>query len=284
MGPFSVRMPKAYIKARVKQAESLYFRRFHRFTPDDVAHALSTLDIVPGDCVFVHSAYDAFRGFSGKPSDVIQVLKQAVGPAGALMMPTMPFTGTAVDYIRSRPIFDVRRTPSRMGLLTEVFRRSPGVLRSVHPTHPVAVWGKSAPELVAGHHLAATPCGRGTPFMRLLEQRGKIVFLGTGIEVMTFYHALEETLEDRLPFSPFTSEAFRLESRDCGGNLLVTTTRLFEPSVSRRRNLGKVVRELQRKEQWRQERAGSLSLIAFDAADVRTAVSEMAERGIYCYD
>ena len=56
------------------------------------------------------------------------------------------------------------------------------------------------------------------------------------------------------------------------------------PSVSRRRNLGKVVRELQRKEQWRQERAGSLSLIAFDAADVRTAVSEMAERGIYCYD
>jgi len=39
------------------------------------------------------------------------------------MMPTIPFRGTAVEYALGDPVFDVRQTVSRMGLLTELFRR-----------------------------------------------------------------------------------------------------------------------------------------------------------------
>jgi hypothetical protein len=232
----------------------------------------------------VHSSYDAFLGYAGKPTDIVAALKAAVGEDGALMMPTLPFTGTAVAYARSNPVFDVKRTPSCTGLLSEVFRRSPNVVRSVHPTHPVAVWGASARELVADHHQAATPCGRATPFTRLLERRGKILLLGTGIDVLTFYHALEDMLEARLPFSPFTSEVFHLQSRDYDGELVVTHTRLFEPAISKRRNLGKLAVQLKEDGKWRERRIARLAITALDAEDVRSTVSAMAERGVYCYD
>src|SRR6266571_3397586 len=49
------------------------------------------------------------------------------------------------------------------------FRRGPEVVRSLHPTHSVAVSGNKADAIVAGHHAAETPCGRPTPYGKLLE-------------------------------------------------------------------------------------------------------------------
>jgi hypothetical protein len=101
---------------------------------------------------------------------------------------------------------------------------------------------------------------------------------------MTFYHTLEERLESRLPFSPFTSEEFVLQSRDYSGNLLTTRTRLFDPAVSRRRDLRKLAAELQRNGAWRETEAGKLHLVRLDVEDVLATADAMAEKGIYCYD
>jgi aminoglycoside 3-N-acetyltransferase len=176
-----------------------WVRRFFGFTPDDLKDLLQKLGIRSGDVLLVHSSFNRFEGFTGNALDVIRVLREAVGPKGTLLMPTMTFGYRAVDNAREGKFFDVRRTPSRMGVISELFRRSPGVVRSVHPTHSVAAWGARA--LVADHHEVGTPCGPGTPWARLLEHRGKILFLGTGIITMTFYHACEEILAPRMPFS-----------------------------------------------------------------------------------
>ena len=127
--------PKERLKGWRKRLRLVYVRRWRAFGPDDLLAALRRLGITPGDVLMVHSSFDRFAGFSGKPTDVLRVLQDAVGPTGTLLMPTLPFTGTAVEYVSRGEIFDVRRTPSRVGLLTELFRRSPGVVRSVHPTH-----------------------------------------------------------------------------------------------------------------------------------------------------
>jgi aminoglycoside N3'-acetyltransferase len=279
-----IRATKQYCKARLKQARRLYIDSFHAFSPADLAKGLRSIGVSSGDTVLVHSSYDSFEGFTGKPSDVISVLKSAVGHEGTLMMPTLPFIGTAVEYARGRPVFDVRRTPSRTGLLTELFRRSPDVLRSVHPTHPVAVWGRGAAEIVEGHHRALTPCGQGSPFERLLKRQGKILLIGTDISVLTFYHTLEELLEEQLPMSPFTAEIFELQSRDPLGIILTTRTRLFEPAMSRRRNLHKLVPELQKHGAWHEQCVARLTITSFKAADVLMAVSAMSQKGAYCYD
>lgn len=257
---------------------------FQSFTVEDLRRKLVALGVGADDTLLVHSSFDAFDGFKGKPSDVIGSLQALVGPAGLLMMPTMTFSGTAVDYARGNPVFDVQRTPSRMGLVTEVFRRSPGVVRSVHPTHPVALWGRDAEAVAAGHHLARTPCGAGSPYAALLARQGKIVLLGTGINVLTFYHMLEELLEAELPVSPFTAEVFRLRSKRRDGQVVETECRLFEPVVSKRRRLGKLVPVLKAAGAWREARVGRLPIVVLGAEDVERAVRQMIKQGIHCYE
>jgi aminoglycoside 3-N-acetyltransferase len=280
----ALRTAKRAVKAQLKQLRQHYMRRFRAFTPDDLERALRDLGLAEGDAVLMHSAFDAFTGFTGRPTDVIAVMQRVLSARGVLMMPTIPFTGTAVDHVARTPLFDVARTPSRVGLLTELFRRSAGVVRSVHPTHAVAIWGDAADAIAAGHETAATPCGAGSPYVRLLDRGGKVLLAGADIASLTLYHAIEEALEPRLPVSPFTDERFALRSRRIDGTEVTTTTRLFKPQVSRRRNLSKLEPELKRRGRWRERRVGGLSLIVLAANDIRDAAFALAQRGIYCYD
>jgi aminoglycoside 3-N-acetyltransferase len=275
---------KRAIKGRLKQMRLRYARWRHGFDAEALGACLGRLGVRVGDVLLVHCAYDKFLGFTGKPTDVIGVLQRLVGPAGAVLMPTIPFSGTATDYVKDDPIFDVLRTPSRMGILSELFRRMPGVPRSVHPTHSVAVWGGRAAALIADHHRAGTPCGAGSPYQRLIDEGGKILFLGTGIEPMTVFHAAEEALEPQMPFSPFSAQSYRLLSRTESGELVETHTRLFDTAVSRRRNLLKLVPVLKRRGVWRESRIGGLQIILLDAAAVMGALRAMATEGSYCYD
>src|ERR1051325_8440650 len=98
---------KRYLRGKLKQASGFYRRTFQSFSADDLERAMRDVGIAGGDTLFVHSSYDAFQGFSGKPTDVISALQRVVGPSGAVLMPTLPFTSTAVAYVRSNPVFDV---------------------------------------------------------------------------------------------------------------------------------------------------------------------------------
>lgn len=267
-----------------KVVSSKWQRLWYGFGPDDLLAALRRVGIRVGDVVLVHSSIDRFGAFQGSALDILVTLRRAVGDSGTLLMPTIPFTGTAVDYVRSGQVFDVRRTPSRVGLLTELFRRSDGVTRSVHPTHPVAAWGALANELLEGHAYSETPCGRDSPYDRLVDHGGKIVLLGVGIDTFTFFHAIEARLQDQMPFSPFTQEAFEVKCRTKDGGEVKVRTHLFEPSVSRRRNIGKLVPELKAIGAWNEARAGNLSVISIPAAESIEAAQRLAARGIYCYD
>ena len=275
---------KRSLRARRKALRRWYARRFLAFAPADLTRSLATLGVREGDALMVHSDYDAFIGFMGRPSDVIGILQQCVTDRGLLMMPTIPFTGTAVQYVSEHPVFDVRRTPSRSGLLTELFRRSSNVVRSVHPTHAVAVWGRDADQVAAGHHAARTPCGAGSPYARLIERDGTVLLAGAGIESLTLYHTFEEVFERVLPLCPFTEREFVLISRLADGSTVQTSTRLFEPAVSRRRNLSKLVPELKATGAWREARVGGLSLVLLRAREVEAVALDLASRGVYCYE
>ncbi len=285
MTPLILSRVRTWVKRRVRGGLRLATTRWGRpFSTSDLLQAVRGLGVAPGDTLLVHSSLDHLGKFSGKPSDVLAVLQEAVGPGGTLLLPTLPFTGPTVDYAQQRRVFDVRRTPSRMGLLTELFRRTPGVIRSVHPTHSVAVWGADAAALVAGHVHAKTPCGVGSPYARLLDRDGKILFLGCDVKVMTFFHTVEELLEPRMPFSPFTQQEYLLESVDADGRTWTTRTRLSDPVLVRRRNLTKLLPVLRQRGAWREASVGGLRLRLVGARHVLSACEALANQGIYCYD
>lgn len=270
-------------KNRLRTWQRRWDRLFHSFSPSDVTAALASLGVRPGDVVFAHVALDNFVGFTGGPLDVLGSLRHVVSTTGTLMMPSIPFEGSAEAYVRSGPMFDVRRTPSRAGLVTELYRRAPGTARSLHPTHPVLANGPRAGELLCDHMQAHTPCGDHSPFADLADIEGKIVLLGTGINVLTYYHYLEEVLEDALPRSPFTKETFDVVFRGYRGEALQVTTRLYDAELSRRRNLSALERELRASAAWRECRVGRVPIVVLEARDVSHAVRAMAQRGQYCY-
>lgn len=271
-------------RSRLKGALTLVrhqaIKRFLSFDNRDLASLLASLGLGQGDVVLVHISYGRFEGYRGTPVDVIEVLQRTVGPSGTIVMPTIPFRGSAVSYARLGKVTDLWRTPSATGLVTEIFRRMPGVVRSIHPTHSVAAWGEHAHALVRDHHLASTPCGKGTPFLRLLDFDGKILFLGASVRAMTFYHGVEELLEPELPESPFTSDTFELQTRDLEGTLWTTRTRLFS---QKRRDATLLVPVLRRAGAWHAGRVGIVPVAVVRCADVLQACRDMAKAGRFVY-
>jgi aminoglycoside 3-N-acetyltransferase len=267
------------VKRRLKQLWRTYHRLFFAFTPADLTSALQQLCVVPGAVVMVHSAFDRLFGFHGGPVDVIRVLQEVVGARGTLLMPTIPFQRTAVEYALGDPLFDPRRTPSQMGLITEVFRRAPDVVRSLHPTHSVAAWGGRADALIAGHERADTPCGRCTPYGRLFEYDGQILLLGVPANTMTFTYFVVEELEPRLSFPVLTRERYPLRWKDRDGIVQVSHVRLFSERLDH--DVSPLAAELRRRGAWRERRVGRVPIILLRAREVYDAAAPLADKGIF---
>ncbi len=279
MGTVASRVLPPGVKRGLKRLVRAYHQRFFAFTPADLQRALLQLGVLPGDVLMVHSAFDRFLGFHGGPVDVIRALQEVVGPGGTLMMPTIPFQGSAVAYALGEPVFDARHTVSRMGLITEVFRRDPGVVRSVHPTHPVAVWGNRADAIVAGHELADTPCGRLTPYAKLLDYDGKILLAGVPVNTMTFCYFVAEDLGPRLTVPVLTQERYPMRWKDRDGTVRVSQLRLFSPRLDH--DLHPLFNELKRRDQWRERALGRMRLMLVRARDVYDAAVALADRGLF---
>jgi aminoglycoside 3-N-acetyltransferase len=253
------------------------------FGPAEMNALLRRLGVARGDVVMVHSSFARFEGFSGSLGDAIRLLQEAVGPEGALLLPTLPFSDSAIEYARTNPVMDVKRTPSRMGIMPEIFRRLPGVRRSLHPTHPVAGWGARATRLLDGHRSAPTPCGAGSPFAKLIAADAKVLLLGVDVRSMTFYHYLEEELEATMPFSPFTTEQFTLSVRDADGQTWPVSVRLYDAVVGAQRDVRLMVPDLKARGAWREGKVGRLNAILLRCIEVQRVAAEMAAQGRFCY-
>ncbi len=156
------------------------------YTKDDLTQDFLDLGVRPGSVLALHSSFKSVGAVEGSPETVLDALLQALGPEGTLMVPTPTYN--MVKWTGKPFVQDT--TPSRVGLLTELTRKRPGALRSLHPTHSVAAIGPLARELTE-NHLASTPLGLGSPWDRLRLAGGDVLMLGTGLDTCTLIHLAE---------------------------------------------------------------------------------------------
>jgi len=154
----------------------------------DMLRELKSLGVREGGDLLVHSSYKSLGPGVKDIEQVINTLKEALGKHGNLLFPTLSYASVT----RENPHFDILNTPSCVGAIPEWFRKQPGVLRSMHPTHSVAVYGPCAKEITADHHLDNTPVGRNSPFRKLRDKNGQILMLGCGLMPSTSMHGVEE--------------------------------------------------------------------------------------------
>ncbi len=160
-------------------------------TQMQIAHDLTALGLRESGVLLVHASLRSLGAVSGGAETVVRGLLRALGGNGTLLMPALSYTYTGVN----NPVFDLLHTPSCIGALPEYFRTRPGTIRSVHPTHSVCGVGTKTESLLKEHHLDTTPCGEHSPFRRLQDVKGQILFLGCGLRPNTSMHAIEELVQ-----------------------------------------------------------------------------------------
>lgn len=205
-------------------------------TREDIVASLREVGLRDGDGVFLHSSLSSFGEIRGGSATVLQALDDVLGPEGLIAMPAFPLVGGAQEYLSTHPVFDVRNTASTMGSLTERFRTSPGVARSLHPTHSVAARGPGAEELVAGHEEAETPFGEGTPFARMIERGMVQLWFGVGLRIFTLYHAFECLRPAGFPIDVFQEKRVDARVIDVEGREKTVSTLVHDPVVGGRKD------------------------------------------------
>lgn len=148
---------------------------------------LAKMNVDPRGTLLVHSSYKSIGDVEGGPDAVLDALSEYMQD-GLLVLPTHTWSYIGPE----RPQFRVEDSPSNVGMLTERFRRRPGVIRSLHPTHSVAALGRDAETFVEGHERSDTPCGPLTPYRKLLDRKGTIALVGVDLRKNTFIHGVEE--------------------------------------------------------------------------------------------
>ena len=275
---------KKKLRAVHRRVRLALVRRFFSFGPEELLRALRSAGVQPGDSIMVHAAFESHHGFRGSVESANDTFLEAVGPRGHLLMVSLPYRSSSLQYLANLKQFDVRRTPSAMGLMSEFFRRRPEVLRSAHPTHPVLACGPQAEWFVEGHEHCAYPCGPGTPFDKLLQVGGKVAFFNVSFAYFTFFHFLEHRVGMNVGFPLYAEEAFEVPVIGRDGERLTVRTHAFAEEAIRRRRPEKLEGWLRGRGLIRTVRIGASALLLVDLREVVGVVDEMAKRREYFYD
>ncbi|MEP0806399.1 MAG: AAC(3) family N-acetyltransferase [Chloroflexota bacterium] len=156
-------------------------------TFEKLVEEFRALGVEEGDTLLVHSSYKSLGPVDGGPQTVIRALEAALGTdgEGTLIMPTFNF-----GFNKGEP-WDVRTTPSKMGVLTELVRTDPRAKRVFHPFYSFAVLGKHAEMLGSLRYKSAYE--RNSVFGKLRDLDGKIMVIGLSYtNSMTFFHHIEQ--------------------------------------------------------------------------------------------
>jgi aminoglycoside 3-N-acetyltransferase len=275
---------KSKLKALYLASKRMFVGRFRSYGSDELDSTLRAIGIERGDTVMLHASFGGFSGFLGSPKELSDVFLRRVGPDGNVLMVSLPYSSSTYEYLQKLQTFDVRKTPSHMGIISESFRRREGVLRSFHPTHPVLAFGPKAEWLTADHDKFLYPCGPGSPFERFSQLGGKVVFFNVPFTTMTLFHYLEHLLETTLPFPLYRQEVFEVPSIDSTGKAKVIETRVFSPDAVRRRRPLTLMKELDTQHLVRRKRLGNSRVMCVAAADAIATAEQMARAGKLFYD
>jgi aminoglycoside 3-N-acetyltransferase len=274
---------KARLRGWYHSGKEQLVRRFLSYSPADLARELSKIGIREGDTLMVHCAYTPLLGFKGSPTQLIEVYLNAVGKNGNLLMVSMSYLSATSDYLQKIDYFDVRKSTSYMGLVSETFRRRPGVLRSLHPAHPVLAHGPQAKWIVSGHENCAYSCGPGSPFEKLVRLNGKVLFHGVKETNLTLHHYLEHLIKDKLPFPLYEDQPYNVKVIDYEGQVHKVSCYAFSKEAISRRRVGVLFSELAKKGQMPKARIGNTTLVLLSSLESVNCTVDMAEHGIFFY-
>ena len=168
-------------------------------TKESLINDLKNMGLTGTEAIMVHSSMKSIGEVEGRADTVVDAFMEFFAE-GLFMTPTHTWAQMKGEYLT----FDPATEPACVGIIPNIFRTRPGVVRSLHPTHSIAAYGKTAEEFIQGEENATSPCTPGCCWDRLREVDAKILLLGVTHGRNTFIHSVDEALDikDRLTDEP----------------------------------------------------------------------------------
>jgi aminoglycoside 3-N-acetyltransferase len=199
--------------------------------PDFREILIRDLGLEAGDVVYVHSGMDGLN-LAFPFYRILFLIQEVIGPGGTVVFPTYPnHLISSYEYLLKGKVFDVRRTPSYTGILTEFSRRQRNAVRSLHPSKSVCAIGPAAKELTATHHLSPYPYDTCSPYYKLIAHRGKIVGLGVSTNYISFGYCVDDTLKEKFPVRVYHDQIFDAACITYRGERVVVRTYAHDMST-----------------------------------------------------
>lgn len=277
---------KAYRKRkkRLRKAELEAKRRSGEvITIDRLVNDLRACGLKEGDDVLVHTSLSKIGYVENGPETVVWALKKVIGEKGNILMPTSPNAGLQLEYIRSLEAFDVKNSPSALGAITEYFRKLPNVKRSAHPTEPVACLGPDADFYIEGHLGELTPYTDRSPFARISERGGKILYVGVTFDnAGTNLHTLEDAVDFKYPV--YYDEVFDVKIILENAEQKIVQTKVHNPEQSAKRKCDGLIPLFKEKGLLHEAHVGEAKTLVVDAKRLLDVmIEEYKTRGVTMY-
>lgn len=252
-------------------------------TEENILNDLKRIGIKKGDTLLVHSSLSKIGYVEEGPKTVVSSLLKSIGEKGNLLMPSSPNASLQKDHIKKNKRFNVLVDKSALGAITEYFRKYPGVKRSLNATEPVCAYGPKKDYFVNGHLGEVTPYTENSPFYKVAESRGKILYIGVTLaNAGTSLHCLEDAVDFEYPV--YCNEFYSVEIVDEQGVKHAVKTRVHNPVWSAKRKCDELIPMFIEKGVCAKEKIGKANVLVFDAFKMLEVMKEEYEKnGVTMY-
>lgn len=161
---------------------------------------IDEFNIKKGDNLFIHASLDMLNT-TLTPLEILNILLEIVGDEGSISVPTF-IRYSSKEWMEMPKEFNIKRTPSGMGIFSERVRRYKYAHRSIHPTKSIASIGKISNDVTSEHHLSDFAFGEKSPFFKLMKNHNvKILGLGAPMSYLSMVHVIEDIFSDKYPIN-----------------------------------------------------------------------------------
>lgn len=262
-----------------------------KYSAKDLLQVMIKMGMQPGDVVYIHSSMKEFYNYQGTAEELIHVILDYLGSEGTLVMPAYPPDFFSISSscltekyrgLQDEVKFDVKSTPTGAGYLAEVFRKMPGVKRSINLQHSACAIGKYADYLLSEHHLSKTCWDEKSPYYKLTLLNAKVFSFGLPYFISTVIHCTDSLLFGKYEFFDyFFSRSITYNYRDENGNIGVHS--MLTQDSMKRRNKKKMIRKYFAKDQFKKAKLSNLRIELVYAKYTHDRFMELAQKGIVMY-
>lgn len=174
------------------------------FTKQEILHQLAEMQAPQGGVVLTHSSLKAVGEVEGRGEGLLETLiEYFTADGGLLCIPT--HTWANIDD-PNKITLDLCESQTCIGTLPNLAAKHPCAIRTLHPTHSMAVFGdtEKTRAFADGEAQWDTPTPPLGCYGKIFDAGGHIMLIGVGHNRNTYLHCVEEMLEvpNRLANSP----------------------------------------------------------------------------------